>query len=105
MVLQLTEQFSLFILSTLANKSICFVGVFINSGIAIDEEDSTTSPPFSDRLYFMASVLDPTFGFKWIENDLEEFEVGDIKKQVKSWILEEARSKYAEPDSMLKQTC
>lgn len=46
-----------------------FAGIFIRSGIA-KSSVSDPEPPFSDDIYFLSTVLNPTFGIRWIECDI-----------------------------------
>ncbi|XP_058879449.1 uncharacterized protein LOC131737055 [Acipenser ruthenus] len=53
----------------LQSLHIRFSGLFNLLQITQDHSDRQDPKPFSEMLYPMASVLDPTFGFLWLEAD------------------------------------
>ena len=66
------------------------LGFFVNTAIVEGPEGE----PFSDQLYIMATVLDPSFGFHWLNHRLFDDSTKDmIKTSVKDNILAECGSK------------
>ena len=45
-----------------------FKGVFVN--VKMTPVQQTSELPFSDDIYLLSSLLDPSFGMFWIDNDV-----------------------------------
>lgn len=66
---------------------ILHVGVYINLKLA---EGDARDSPFNENIYFIAAVLDPSFGFMWLECDHPGTDdvKDDLRIEIRSWILE-----------------
>jgi hypothetical protein len=62
-----------------------FSGLFVNVGMARREPDA----PFSEKVYQLSSLLDPTFGLMWVDIDVlvEEEAKTNLKISLKGLLL------------------
>ncbi|XP_073473983.1 uncharacterized protein [Aquarana catesbeiana] len=60
-----------------------FEGIFVNVRMA-DEQNDVATLPFSDPLYLIAAVLDPSFGTMWLTHDVLTTE--NVKEAVSAMI-------------------
>ena len=68
-----------------------FYGIFQNCGL-VKQYEGTVDPPFVDNVYLMASALDPTFAYHWIDIDVEvehnEAQTSQVQHNIKRKIEE-----------------
>lgn len=67
-----------------------FEGMFVNVRID-DSSDLAVNLPFGDTVYMMSAVLDPSFCFFWLEQDVQRSD--EVKNEVKEMII----GRYTQP--------